>query len=94
MIGKVPFKRNKLTVMVSIAIAMMVYGCGTINTVADVFASVDKLNAECQAGVVKLSAKGINVVTVEDCAKSAAASKDKLTEVLGKVRAELNKAGI
>jgi hypothetical protein len=90
----VPFKRKKLTVLVAIAIAMMASGCAAIQKVGDLFAGVDKLNAECHVGVTKLALKGINVVTIEQCDKAAAEAKTKIQELVDKVRAEIAKAGL
>lgn len=69
-------------------------GCSTIQTVADLFAGVDKLSSECRDGVAKLSAKGINVVTAAECDKAAAQAKSELQKVVDRVRAELAKAGL
>lgn len=63
-------------------------------SVPDLLAKLDNLNTECHGLVDRLAAKGIKVTTAEECDKAAAQARDKLTQLLDRLRAELAKAGV
>jgi hypothetical protein len=80
--------------MLALLIVSAMSGCSALQNVGDLFAGVDKLNAECHVGVTKLGMKGINIYTIAQCDAAAAKAKAEIQKLVEQVRAELTKAGV
>lgn len=74
-------------------LALALGGCAGLS-VPDALAKLDELTLQCRGAVSKLSDRGINVVSADECDKSASQARAKLVELLDRLREELRKAGV
>lgn len=79
--------------MLALFIVSTLTACAGLS-VPDALAKIDKLNLECHGAIDKLNAKGVVTVNGSACDKAAGEARDKLVELLDKLRAELAKAGV
>jgi uncharacterized protein YceK len=79
-----------------IGMAIGMEGCGTIQKVSDVMNAVENQRSECYGGVDRLAAKGVTLPGIDKatCDKAINKVEGSITDVLSKIRAALNKAGV
>lgn len=84
---------KSMKILSAMLLSLALFACAGLS-VPDLLAKLDNLNTECHGLVDRLAAKGIKVTTSGECDKAAAQARDKLTELLDRLRAELTKAGV